>query len=170
MAYITPITNRSAADIAAKNNKAYFNVAAGITISGVTSVNDWGRVYGNAQYVNTELNTVAGLSTPFTTITAPTTSDSPSTMVAKYNTLLANIEATRLAAHWSGAAIAPITTLVYTAGAGTYAPTYQDINQWETCIDLIKQYADAYVVPLYFILLETGEKLLMETGDRLEKE
>lgn len=142
MSYITPITDRALSDVTTLTAKGYFNCVAGVTIGGVTSVNDWGRVYGNAQFVNAEILAVAGHAVPFTTITAPTTAQNPTTMVAMFNSLLANIEAMRVYINTIGAAIAPITTLVYTAGAGTYAPNYTDVNQWESCLDQIKLAAD----------------------------
>ncbi len=147
MSYLSPITNRSSADytptliggkwINVPNNaKGFFNCTAGITINGITSVDDWGRVYGNALYVNGEYNAILPPVT-FTTITAPTTAQDPTTMVAKFNTLLNNIELMRLGVNTYGAAVPAMTTLVYVAGAGTYAPKYTDVNQWESTIDKI---------------------------------
>ena len=153
MSYVTPITDRSASDYTltliggvwinvGNNSKAFFNCTAGITIGGVTSVDDWGRVYGNAQYVNAEILANSGHTVPFTTIATPTTAQNPTTMVTMFNNLLANIEAMRVYINTLGASISAITTLVYVAGAGTYAPNYLDINQWENCLNQIKLVAD----------------------------
>jgi hypothetical protein len=153
MSYITPITNRSSSDytptliggkwINVPNNaKGFFNCTAGVVINGITSVDDWGRVYGNAQYVSAEYAAVLPTPPIFTAITAPTTAQDPTTMVAKFNTLLNNIELMRLGVNTYGAAVPAITTLVYVAGAGTYAPKYTDVNQWESTIDLIKTFLD----------------------------
>jgi len=132
MSYVTPITNRSAADLLAKNSKAYFNVA------------DWARIYGNAQYVNAEIQTKTGWVVPFITATTPTTSSIPA--VSDFNNLLANIEAMRqyVCAAMS-IVIAPFYTLVWVAGPGNLAPSYIDVNQWESVIDQIKTNMDNYV-------------------------
>jgi hypothetical protein len=124
MSYVTPILNRSAADLLAKNNNAYFNVS------------DWTRIYGNALYVNGHILSVIGFAVPFITASTPTTSSIPA--VSDFNNLLANIEAMRaVVAMEAGVFIQPVTTQVWSAGAGNPAPSYLDVNQWESVIDQI---------------------------------
>lgn len=129
MPYVTAITDRTAADIAAKTSKAYFNVA------------DWDRIEDNSIFVKDELITYAGVVIVFTgTTSAPTTSSFPD--VGTFNRLLENIEYLRQAA------LSVIPTLAgqsgfnavffaWQAGARYDAPDYQDVNQWEKVIDLI---------------------------------
>lgn len=127
MAYVTPITDRTLADVVAKNSKGLFNVA------------DWTRIYGNALYVNGEYNAeITWATVPFTTITAPTTSTNPSTIAPKINALLQNIVNMIVGIfNITGSYIYVISYRTYIAGAGNRAPNYQDINQWEAAIDAI---------------------------------
>lgn len=167
MPYTTPIYDRVLSDVTTPTAKGMFNCIAGVTIGGIISVDDWGRVYGNASYVQAEILTNTGHTVTFITISTPTTAQDPTTMAAMFNNLLANIEAMRLYVNLHGATISQITTLIYVAGAGNYAPNYLDVNQWEYCLDQIKLFTDANVFTPVFILLEDGvSRLLLETGDK----
>jgi len=148
MSYLEPVTDRSASDIVAKNSKAYFNVL------------DWIRIYGNALYVNNEIATVLFTALPFTTISYPTVNSIPK--VADFNALIANIEVMRLFVNGFGAAVSPITVLVWKSGFGEAAPSYIDVNQWELTIDLIKQFVDPLSVN-YIIcgLAVTGSQMIL---------
>lgn len=126
MSYTTPVTNRTAADIAARNNKAYFNVA------------DWTRIYRNAQLVNSLVEISVGAANSFPVIAAPVVTDMPS--VTTFNTLLLSIENFRTAS-------APIEAVAPTeikhdwiAGVGQPTPKYTDVNLWETTINAIWVY------------------------------
>ncbi len=154
MSWVPPIYDRSSSDYTPtlingkivnvpNNAKGFFNCVAGVTINGITSVDDWGRVYGNIEYINAEILTITGHTVSFTAITAPTTAKDPTTLVAIFNTLLANIEATRVYLNSIGASVTAIVTLVYTGGAGTRAPKYTDVNEWEYCLAQLKLAADA---------------------------
>ena len=138
MTYTTPITNRSAADLLAKNSNAYFNVS------------DWTRIYGNALYINAEIATKTGYTAPFVTASTPTISSIPN--VADFNNLLANIELMRQYVIVLGAVIAPVSTQTWLAGPGNPAPSYMDINQWESVIDQIKTFMDSAT----FMLIRSG--------------
>jgi hypothetical protein len=123
MSYTTPVTDRTTADIAARNSKAYFNVA------------DWTRIYRNAQLVNSLVEISVGTPNSFPVITAPTTTAIP--LVTDFNSLLLSIENFRTAS-------APIEAVAPTeikhdwvAGVGQLAPKYTDVNLWETTINAI---------------------------------
>lgn len=124
MSYVTPITDRTAADIAALNSKAYWNVA------------DWTRVYGNSQLVNSLAAIMLDDVIAFTLLSTPTTTTIPS--VTDFNNFLTNIETVRLAV--AGEAISGTTTSIkddYVAGVGQEAPDYIDANLWESTLDAI---------------------------------
>ena len=175
MSWATPIYDRSISDYTPtlingkwvnvpNNAKGFFNCIAGVTINGITSVDDWGRVYGNASYINAEILTNTGHAVTFTTITTPTTSTDPATMVSKFNTLLANIEVMRAKVVALGASIPAFATLSWVAGAGAVAPTYTDVNQWEYVEYLIKTWLDTQSI---FVVIcgvaTTGGDYVMDT-------
>ena len=155
MTWTTPIYDRVLSDVTTPTAKGYFNVA------------DWTRIYDNAAYVNAEILTNTGHTVTFTTITAPTTSIDPTTIITKFNTLLANIEAMRLYVNLHGASISAMTNLVYTAGAGEIAPSYIDVNQWEYILYQIKIFTDANMFDVYLLLEDNTSRLLLETGDKI---
>jgi hypothetical protein len=124
MSYTTAVTDRAASDVTTPTSKGYFNVA------------DWTRIYRNAQLAASVAEYVLSTSIVFNEVTViPTTLTIPS--VTDFNTLLANIERLRLAV------VAHITSLVNTvkndwvAGAGEQAPSYTDVNLWESVIDAV---------------------------------
>lgn len=122
MPYITPVTDRTYADVVNKTSKGYFNVA------------DWTRIYGNAQYVNGLLATIA--LSPFTTIATPTITTIPS--ATNLNALLYNIELMRLALIAIGIDLGqPSLNYSWVAGVDQDAPDYMDANDWERSINLI---------------------------------
>jgi hypothetical protein len=124
MAYVTPITDRSQADIIAQNSKAYWNVA------------DFERVYRNSQLANALAEIELDTPIDFDILTAPTITTIPA--VVDFNTFLANIERLRLAV--VGESIPGTETEIkddYIAGTGQDAPDYHDANLWESTIDAI---------------------------------
>lgn len=129
MAYTTPVTDRTAADIAAKNPKAYFNVA------------DWTRVYDNSQLVNSLAAVMLDQQITFNTLTAPTIATIPS--VIDFNILVGNIEFLR--AYFNNEVPNVAGTLVsikddWEAGFNKDAPDYVDANLWESTLDAIWDY------------------------------
>lgn len=122
--YLTPITDRSQADIDALTSKAFFNVA------------DWLRIYSNAQVAKALVEYLTDhLTIPFTAVTTPTTATIPS--VNDLNALLANINRIRVE---SGLPDIPgLDTLneAWLAGNNAASPDYTDANEWERVIDII---------------------------------
>ena len=132
MPYVTPVTNRTA------GSPGYFNVA------------DWARIYGNALYVNGAIFTHTGNQLPFTVISTPTTSSIP--QVSDFSNLLANIRVMyNLVSIISP--IQGITTWSYSSGAGATPPNWNDVNQWELCIDAMNN----LVSSIFHELLISGQ-------------
>mgnify|MGYP006375505159 CR=1 FL=1 len=94
MSYTTPVTDRTYADIAARNSRAYFNVA------------DWTRIKGNEQITRNLTEILLSISVSATMISDVTTVTIPT--ASSINALLTNIENLRLAV--AGEAIAGTTT------------------------------------------------------------
>ena len=122
MGYTTPVIDRTNADIIARNSKAFMNVA------------DWTRIYRNAQLASSlsaiELDEII----TFDILPTPTITYIP--RVSFLNTLLANIERTRLAM----SSLIPTLTEIkddWEGGAHKVSPNYQYVNLWEKTIDVI---------------------------------
>jgi hypothetical protein len=127
MAYSTPVTDRTSADIAARNSKAFLNVS------------DWTRIYNNSQVVNSLAAIMLGAGIAFDTIALPTITTIPS--VTNLNLLTGNIERVRVAV----IAVLPSLTEIkddYEAGPDKTAPKYTDVNLWESTLDAIWNYYD----------------------------
>lgn len=128
MAYTTPITDRTQADIAARNSKAFFNVV------------DWIRIYGNSSETNTVLTAALGAMASFVTISAVVNTDIPT--VAEINIFLANIERMRYALKDSSVANDVDFIEIkddYVEGQNKIAPNFINVNSWEKVIDIIYQ-------------------------------
>ena len=125
MSYTTPVTDRTLADIAARNSKAFFNVA------------DWQRIYRNAQIVNSLVEIIerAGAPISFPVIATPTTATIP--LVSDLNALLLNIETCRLINIAFYLAAPTSIKHDWVAGYGQVSPTYVDVNLWEFTINVI---------------------------------
>ena len=128
MSYTTAVTDRTAADVAAKNTKAYFNVA------------DWSRIYRNAQLVNSLVEISVGAPNSFPVITAPTITSVPS--LTDFNTLLLSIENFRTASAPIEAVAPTAITYDWIAGVAYPSPKYTDVNLWESTIDAIWIYVN----------------------------
>ncbi|RUM41396.1 MAG: hypothetical protein DSY80_08955 [Desulfocapsa sp.] len=129
MSYTTPIYDRDAADIAAQNSKAFWNVA------------DWARVYNNTTEARDAINSALGITTvTLDALTTPTTADIPT--ASELNGIPTNIERLR---SWlaTNAPIADDDFVEikddYSAGQSETAPDYIAVNSWEKVIDLIYQ-------------------------------
>ena len=121
--FITPIYDRTLADISSRTPKAFFNVA------------DWRRVYGNSQIVNDLLFILFGNDVDFDTLTEPVITTIPT--VTAVNTMLENIERVRLACGLPTiAALGEIKT-DWAEGSAADAPDYIDANQWEEIINAV---------------------------------
>lgn len=132
MSYTTPVTDRTYADIAARNSKAFFNVA------------DWTRIKGN-EYITRSLAeillSISVSTTPIadvTTVTIPTASN--------VNPLLTNIENLRLAV--AGLSIAGTSTEIkddWATGMSAASPTFADVNLWESTLHAIWTYINGAI-------------------------
>ena len=127
MAYTTPITDRDAADIAAQNSKAFWNVA------------DFTRVYDNAVAVNAHLLSEFGAVIAFTTISTPTTTTIDT--ITRLNNFTGNIELMRawVVANTAFYPAALDTEIIddWAAGQSEAAPNYINANRWESHLDLM---------------------------------
>ena len=128
MSYTTPVTDRTAADLVARNSKAFMNVA------------DWVRIYENSRIVHDIVEIEGGSPIAFTAISTPTSTSIP--MITDVNTLTENIETTRFELEFietvPGAQI-PIKH-DYEAGASKPAFDYKDVNRWESTLDAIFEF------------------------------
>ena len=133
MSYTTPVTDRTAADVAAKNTKAYFNVA------------DWTRIYDNTQLLSTLLAAIGQPST-FTTIGYATVTTIPS--VTDFNTLIGNIKNAQ--AIVEAFLISPTGLAIlksdWTAGVGQPTFNYVHVNSWEQNISILYQFINTLAV------------------------
>ena len=129
MAYTTPVTDRTAADIAARNSKAYMNVT------------DWQRIQNNADYLNDWMDTLVGVTFPF-----PNLGTAVNTWIlrAEYelNPLLEVIEGMRL---WAATYIPELVSDPdfveirddWLSGPSGQSPTYIQVNDWEKVMDIL---------------------------------
>jgi hypothetical protein len=127
MSYTTAVKDRTLADIAARNSKAFFNVA------------DWTRIKNNEQVTRNLAEILLSISVSATAIGNVETTDIPKASVL--NTLLTNIENLRLAV--ASESIPGTDTEIkddYTGGLSGTSPTWKDANLWESTIDAIWVY------------------------------
>jgi len=132
MSYTTPVTDRTLADIAARNSKAYMNAA------------DWQRIKNNEQVTRNLAEILLSISVSATIIADVTTASIPT--VSTVNALLTNIENLRLAV--AGESITGTTTEIkddYAAGVSGTSPTWQDVNLWESTLHAIWTYINGAI-------------------------
>jgi len=132
MSYTTPVTDRTLADIAARNSKAYMNAA------------DWQRIKNNEQVTRNLAEILLSISVSATTNADVTTASIPT--VSTVNALLTNIENLRLAV--AGESIIGTTTEIkddYAAGVSGTSPTWQDVNLWESTLHAIWTYINGAI-------------------------
>ena len=132
MSYTTPVTDRTYADVAARNSKAYFNVAG------------WSRIKSNEQVTRNLAEILLSISVSATTNADVTTASIPT--VTSVNAILTNIENLRLAV--AGEAIAGTTTEIkddWTYGLAATSPTFADVNLWESTLDAIWDYINGAI-------------------------
>jgi hypothetical protein len=136
MPFITPITDRTQADVIARNSKAFINVE------------DWERIYNNAEIVRDSVFEFIGVDVFFPTISTPTTSDFPS--VADFNSLLECIDTCRQACIDALPGIfneddLPSVFFSWVAGSNYPAPDYVDVNQWENTLLILYTIMSSFV-------------------------
>jgi hypothetical protein len=138
MSYTTPVTDRTALDIANRTTKGHWNVA------------DWERVYNNSQLVNSLVAIMLAEAIQFDTLTVPTITTIPS--ATDFNIFLANIERTRTVFIDSETDTHPGTQTEikddYIAGPQGTSPKYTDANLWESTLDAIWNYYDGALIPV----------------------
>lgn len=124
MSYTTPITDRTYADVVARNSKAYLNAA------------DWQRIKNNEQVTRNLAELLLSISVNATTIADVTTAEIPTATTV--NALLTNLENLRLAV--AGESITGTTTEIkddWAPGISGTTPTFSDVNLWESTIHAI---------------------------------
>jgi uncharacterized membrane protein len=128
MSWTTPIFDRVLLDITNKTSKAYLNVL------------DWIRIYRNSLNVNAFVNAIFGTSTVMGEIAEPTITTIPD--VADLITLTQNIEDVRLATRMPANATTGLAVLntAWIGGANAVAPDYEDVNDWEKNLSLLRDY------------------------------
>lgn len=121
MAYITPVTNRTA--------NSFFNVA------------DWSRIHDNSKLLNSLMRIVwdAGL---FIEFTVPIITTNPELALSNLNTMLENIEVNMR--QYVTTELPALTPVKYDwpAGRDVDSPSYIHANQWEITIDAMWEYFD----------------------------
>lgn len=150
MSYTTPITDRTYADIAARNSKAYFNVA------------DWTRIKGNEQIVRRLTEILLSISVSASLIPDVTTLTIPK--ATEINLLLTNIENLRLAV--AGESIVGTTTEIkddWASGISGTSPTIVDVNLWESTIDAIWAH---FLGNTYPVCISLSSNLTVTNGNR----
>jgi len=133
MSYTTPVTDRTAADIAAKTSKGYFNVI------------DWTRIYDNTSVLSSMLAAL-GVSTTLTTIAYPTVTTIPS--VTDFNNLIGNIKNVQAIVEAFLVSPTGLATLKSDWLAGANQPTfnYTHVNSWEQNISILYQFISTLAV------------------------
>jgi hypothetical protein len=127
MPYKTPVYDRTAADVAAKTQKAYFNLA------------DWLRVDGNAQFMREMVEyALGGIDIDRNALIEPTITTFPT--VDEINDFLENIENIRRAAGMPVSLGIPAIKTNWLAGAGAASPNYESANDWERVLAFIFRY------------------------------
>ena len=121
--YIEPVVDRTAADILAKNAKAYLNVA------------DWLRIYGNSQQLNSLAVIITGSSISFITISEPTIASVVD--VDDVNSLVANIESVRTLFTVPESLGLDELKTDWQSGNVSDSPDYEDVNTWELAIMIL---------------------------------
>jgi hypothetical protein len=142
--WVTPITDRSLADIQNRTVKAFLNVR------------DWVRIHGNTQQVQALIRILAGFEVPLTSLPTPAITHFPT--ADEINTLIADIDRLREAA-----CLPPVLGVValkhdYQPGLGAAAPDFEDVNAWEQDLLLIRNlFAQAAANLIYCGVAATGQ-------------
>lgn len=123
MAWTTPVTDRTSADIASRTSKAFFNVA------------DWTRIDGNITEVQGQILSLLGTTVTLNSVSTPTVTTFPS--AGDINDLVENIDLLRQAAHLPEATGLIALLHAYQSGPAASAPDYVAVNGWENALDLM---------------------------------
>jgi hypothetical protein len=120
--YITPIYDRTKADIDAKTAKAYFNIS------------DWLRIEANTAFVKSLVDAVLDTTIAQNTLTEPTITTFPT--ATEINEFLENIEVIRQTVGLP-ASFTPAIKITWQEGFGAVSPDYEDANLWEQVLTFI---------------------------------
>lgn len=125
MAWSEPIYDRTLTDIVNHTDKAFWNIA------------DWIRVNSNTQYVRAIIGVLRAVNLSFASVTEPVITTVP--LASEINAFVDNLEKLRIA---SGL---PLTVGLielktdYLSGASAKAPDYEEVNNWERNLNLLKR-------------------------------
>jgi len=125
MTWTEPIYDRVLADVQDQTAKGFFNVV------------DWVRVTGNAEVVGMLASVLKQVDIDLTTLPEATTATIPD--VDDINAFVENIERLRLGAGVP-AAVGLVQVSSFSGGANGTTPDYEDVNDWERNLALLKQY------------------------------
>lgn len=123
MKLISPVTDRTLADVQNRTAKGFVNVE------------DWIRIYRNSRLVSRIVSTLLDAEVAFDELSEPTTTSFPT--VDNLNTLLANIQRAREASGLPDLSGLDDIKTDWTAGASSAAPTYEDANAWERAESIV---------------------------------
>ncbi|HZW02869.1 MAG TPA: hypothetical protein VFF68_03010 [Anaerolineaceae bacterium] len=122
--WVTPITDRTLADIQNRTVKAFLNVS------------DWVRIHGNTQQVQALIRILSGFEVSITSLSTPTVTHFPT--AGEINSMIADIDRLREAACLPPALGVVTLKHDYQPGLGAAAPDYEDVNAWEQDLLLIR--------------------------------
>ena len=128
MPYTPPITDRTRADVIAKNSKAYINVS------------DLTRIYNNSLEVHDLLESALGYNIPFTAVTLPTTLTNPTTLWTLVGIILTDINNIIISvSSWNLSGVRQIKK-DWERGKHVLAINYAHVNSWELILDILYVY------------------------------
>ena len=126
MPWTIPVYDRVLADVTNRTSKGFFNVV------------DWIRIHGNTQYVGALFSVLEGISVSVTALTTPTDASIPT--VTEINDFVGNIESMRLALALVNPIPLTVLTDNYVDGQNAITPDYEDVNDWEENLQLLKDF------------------------------
>jgi hypothetical protein len=124
MAWITPVTDRTLADIENLTDKAFFNIA------------DWIRINGDTTYVRALINVLRGINIEYNSLTTPEITTFPT--ATEINRFVENIETLRsISCLPVNLGIVPLKT-DYLSVTNATPPNFEDVNDWERDLQLLR--------------------------------
>ena len=124
MPFILPITDRTLTDDLAGTDKSFFNVI------------DWIRIYGNTTYVRALMVVLRGINVDYESLGEPTTATFPS--ADDINSFIQNIENLRIASGLGTSGGLKVLKADYEGVENSEVPDYEDVNDWERNLLLLK--------------------------------
>lgn len=124
MPWITSVTDRTITDIETLTDKAFFNVV------------DWIRINTNTTYVRTLINVLRSLNVPYNTVVEPSIVTRPT--MTELNQFIENIDILRVLSGLPVASGIVALRTNYSDTISAISPDYEDVNDWERDLQLIK--------------------------------